>query len=171
MASRHDYVNGRRLYVEGVALTNGARTWPSQNEVAKQIGANPTRLREFAARHKWTAARRKFQADLAAATSAALVKPLAGQAAEIDKRYLDMATALFGIVVRLVNELNKPDAQGKPHAPPTDQLLRLTQAVRNIQVIAKVATGDWRGEPPSEGALVVRIVRDAPAPPDHNADL
>lgn len=120
-ARRYPWQEIKQVFVEGRVLDTGERDWPSMTVIADLMGGlNPTRIREKAAREKWTDQRAAFQAHLQKVRQERRAAALSKDAVDLDSKALTVAkmgvqlvTVRVGEIVRAVQEKQQAKARGE----------------------------------------------------------
>ena len=158
--AKHDWPLIRREYVEGFDK-DGRVHRPTMRELGKRHGIDEANVRRRAKSEAWTAARHEFGTKAALAREAERTAEMGRLGAEFDRTMLDFAHDYMRLVSRAKRNLDGVDL--------LDELavMRIGQAARHAQVIAKIALGEAPGGDdlpalPGSGALAatVRVIYD-----------
>lgn len=106
----------RQLYVEGRVDDKGERTYPSMREIAELFDVVEARIRERAAKEKWTDKRAAFQLKIETTRQKMRAQTVAKEAVAIDERALNISKIAVqlvqGRVTQIAQEMGK-QAQAK----------------------------------------------------------
>lgn len=158
--AKHDWPTIRREYVEGFDK-DGRIHRPTMRELGARHGIDETNVRRRAKVEGWTAARHEFTTKAAQAREAERVAEMGRLGAAFDRTMLNFAHDYMRLVGRAKRNLDGVDL------PDELAVMRIGQAARHAQVIAKIALGEAPGGDdlpalPGSGALAatVRVVYD-----------
>lgn len=158
--AKHDWPTIRREYVEGFDK-DGRIHRPTMRELAARHNVDAGKLRGRAGVEGWTDARRTFAAKASQAREAERVAEMGRLGAAFDRTMLDFADDYMRLVGRAKRNLDRVAL------PDELAVMRIGQAARHAQVIAKIALGEAPGGDdlpalPGSGALAatVRVIYD-----------
>jgi len=135
-SGRHDWGRIRQEYVEGIDV-DGRIARPSLRQLAARHGVVGSKVRARAAREGWRAERGMFLDRVKEKRAAARVDALALDGAAFDRRAFEIAEGLAALAQRALRRMSGAEA-----CPDMIQLVRLGQAARHAQALAKVALGE-----------------------------
>lgn len=127
----------KQKFIEGVPSAGGGIAYPTLEELSREYGLSYPRVRKVAATQRWTEERSKFAAQREQQRRDAV---LAEEARNFERFNLDCFT-LARAAVRKAAGLLGPESRVRP-----SDLVSLASAVRQFQVVARVATGLEAGE-------------------------
>ena len=105
--TRYDYEGPKQVYVEGRVDDKGSRSWPSLQDVADLFEIPGNRLREKAAKDRWTDQRAAFQANLEKVRQEKRLATLSKEAVELDSRALNVAKMGIALVMLRLGEMTQ----------------------------------------------------------------
>lgn len=145
-------------YVEGVPAPGGGIAYPSLEELSREFGVSHDRTRKVAARGKWTQERHRIASERERVRRETVLAEEARNLEIFDRDCFTVARAGLRRAAALLGGEN-----GRGVKP--SELVAITNAVRGLQVVARVATGrdagggggDDPGSPPGGGPRVAVI--------------
>jgi hypothetical protein len=138
-ATRHDWVEVKRLFVEGMIVDGKRHANPSLGEVAAHFKIDASSVRRESMREKWIDQRDLFQKRLDEAQREKTTKILASKGAEFDAWSLRIAEKVYKVLeARLDKALADKDAV---EMTPT-QASHVAAAVKGAQYVGRLVMGD-----------------------------
>lgn len=172
----YDWAAIKARYVEGIPPHGDveAHTWPTMTEVAEHFGLpNPQRVREIAARDKWTDQRSQYQALLEQTRRAESAKRMAEAATQLDERALDSSRLGIGILAARLREIGinqqARDAGGTGRQVDAREVEVISRALDTFHRVGLRAVGEVESTTsvqhtgPGGVPLTVELTRDDPA--------
>jgi len=156
---KYDWLNIKRVYVEGYTNGQGGQVWPSMTETAELLDVPRNRLSERASAEHWKVERSAYQAHLEAVKQRKRLDALAQDAVDVDSNALRAAKLGMQLGVQRLGEIAKevqrkakdeseraaaglePDAFAQP-AVNAGELGSLASAVGQWHAIARKALGE-----------------------------
>lgn len=121
-------------YVEGVPAPGGGIAYPSLEELSREFGVSHDRVRKIAARGKWTQERHRLASERERVRRETVLAEEARNLEVFDRDCFTVARAGLRRAAALLGGEN-----GRGVKP--SELVAITNAVRGLQVVARVATG------------------------------
>lgn len=145
MAKRSDWEQVERDYVEGVADSSGAITYPSQRELAEKYNISVGLIGRHAKKEQWATKREIFSSRVTEKRQQKKVETISDEGRSFD-------LACFNLAENLRSEIDEMLLKDGIATP--KNLSLLTASLKNLQAVGKAALGDDKS---SEQELSINI--------------